>query len=27
MWVQSNTWSSGVDHNNFALRKLVVEVP
>jgi hypothetical protein len=25
MWVQSNTWSSGVDHNNFALRKLVVE--
>ena len=27
MWVQSNTWSSGVDHNNFALRKLVVAVP
>lgn len=25
MWVQSNTWSSGVDHNNMALRKLVVE--
>lgn len=25
MWVQSNTWSEGVDHNNFALRKLVVE--
>ncbi len=24
MWVQSNTWSSGVDHNNLALRKLVV---
>jgi hypothetical protein len=24
MWVQSNTWSSGVDHNNVALRKLVV---
>ncbi len=24
MWVQSNTWSSGVDHNNFALRKLIV---
>ncbi len=25
MWLQSNTWSSGVDHNDFALRKLVVE--
>jgi len=24
MWLQSNTWSSGVDHNNFALRRLVV---
>ena len=24
MWLQSNTWSSGVDHNDFALRKLVV---
>jgi len=24
MWVQSNTWSSGVDHNNLALRKIVV---
>ncbi len=26
LWVQSNTWSSGVDHNDFALRKLVVTV-
>jgi len=25
MWVQSNTWSAGVDHNNLALRKLVVQ--
>ncbi len=24
MWIQSNTWSAGVDHNNFALRKLTV---
>jgi hypothetical protein len=24
LWVQSNTWSSGVDHNNMALRKLIV---
>jgi hypothetical protein len=24
MWVQSNTWSAGVDQNNLALRKLVV---
>jgi hypothetical protein len=27
MWVQSNTWSSGVDHNNVALRRLVVAPP
>jgi hypothetical protein len=25
MWVQSNTWSSGVVHNNFALRTLQIE--
>jgi hypothetical protein len=24
LWVQSNTWSSGVDHNNLAFRRLVL---
>lgn len=24
LWVQSNTWSAGVDHNNVALRKLTL---
>lgn len=24
LWIQSNTWSGGVDHNNFALRKLTL---
>jgi hypothetical protein len=25
LWVQSNTWSHGVDHNNLAYRKLLLE--
>jgi len=25
LWIQSNTWSAGVDHNNLALRKLTLE--
>ena len=24
LWLQSNTWSSGVDHNNFALRRVTL---
>jgi hypothetical protein len=24
MWLQSNSWSAGVDHNDFALRTLQI---